>query len=244
MSIACWATLFLGANPEWKAKVKAEISAMVNEHTTAPPTASLQERLASIPIYAWEDNSLPTTELIVRETLRVMLSGTTLRRNLSADPLVAPGGKKIPRGAFLCYNIADAHLNPEIYTEPEKFDPERFLPPREEDKRSPHAFLGWGVGRHPCTAMKVAKFEIHMLLAFFLLGYEYELVDAQGRFPNPLPKPDRNDIQQVRFVRRTFTLRYSSAMQARPLGDPVYLKFKRTADKEASSARYDLPLQH
>lgn len=58
--------------------------------------------------------------------------------------------------------------------------------------------------------MKVAKLEIKMILALFLLGYEYELVDKSGRFPKELPKPDRNDIQQ-----------------ARPLGEPCFLKFKK-----------------
>lgn len=36
------------------------------------------------------------------------------------------------------------------------FDPTRFLPDRAEDKKVPHAFLGWGSGRHPCLGMKVS----------------------------------------------------------------------------------------
>ena len=58
--------------------------------------------------------------------------------------------------------------------------------------------------------MKVAKLEIKMILALFLLGYDYELVDGKGNFPKELPKPDKNDLQQ-----------------ARPLGEPCFLKFKK-----------------
>ena len=42
-------------------------------------------------------------------------------------------------------------MNPNIYTDPTKWDPGRFLPGRAEDKKvSAHGFVGWGSGRHPC----------------------------------------------------------------------------------------------
>lgn len=52
-------------------------------------------------------------------------------------------------------------------------------------------------GRHPCAGMKVAKLEIKLVMAIILLGYDYELVDASGKYPTKLPVPDRNDTQQV-----------------------------------------------
>lgn len=45
--------------------------------------------------------------------------------------------------------------------------------------------------------MKIAKLEIKLILAMILLGFEYDLVDDKGKYPKALPKPDRNDIQQV-----------------------------------------------
>jgi len=48
--------------------------------------------------------------------------------------------------------------------------------------------------------MKVAKLEIKMIVALFVVGYEYEVVDSKGRFPEKLPVPDYNDIQQVRAL--------------------------------------------
>jgi hypothetical protein len=59
-----------------------------------------------------------------------------------------PGGDgEVPRGGFMAYTMPDAHLNPRIYTDPEVFDPDRYGPGREEDKREPFAYLGWGVGK-------------------------------------------------------------------------------------------------
>ena len=37
-----------------------------------------------------------------------------------------------------------------------------------------------------------------LILATFLTRYEFDLVDKDGKFPNPLPVPNRNDTHQVR----------------------------------------------
>jgi len=42
--------------------------------------------------------------------------------------------------------------------------------------------------------MKVAKLEMKLILATFLTRYEFELVDKDGKFPDPLPVPNRNNI--------------------------------------------------
>jgi hypothetical protein len=47
--------------------------------------------------------------------------------------------------------------------------------------------------------MKVAKLEIKMIVAMFVMGYEYDVVDSRGRISEKLPVPDYNDIQQVRI---------------------------------------------
>ena len=43
------------------------------------------------------------------------------------------------------------------------------------------------VGRHPCAGMKVAKLEIKMIVAMFVVGYEYDVVDSKGRISEKLP---------------------------------------------------------
>jgi sterol 14-demethylase len=207
---SCWALVYLSFHDEWKAKAKAEVDALVSKHTTNSSNEPLHQRLASIPISAWEDE-MPVLDLIIRETLRINLTGVTLRRNLFED-LTFSGGL-VKRGDFVAYSLADVHLNPEIYSQPNEFDPGRFAPGREEDKKGAFFYLGWGAGRHPCTGMKVAKMEIKAILAFMLSGFEFDVVDKFGRRPLELPKPDRNDIHQ-----------------ARPLGDPCYLQFKRTVE--------------
>jgi cytochrome P450 len=90
---------------------------------------------------------MPTLDIALRETIRLVLNDTALRRNLleGGEKLKMLGGE-VPNGGFVVYNLSDAHMNPKIYTDPEVFDPERFSPGREEDKREPYGFLGWGAG--------------------------------------------------------------------------------------------------
>ena len=56
-------------------------------------------------------------------------------------------------------------------------------------------------GRHPCAGMKIAKLELKLVLALMLLGYNYDLVNESGEYPDILPEPDRNDGTMVNSYR-------------------------------------------
>ena len=125
----------------------------------------------------------------------MVVAGVTLRRNVREE--IEIGGRVIKRGDFLTYSLNEVHQNPKYYPEPNKYDPGRWLRP-DPVPNAPYPFLGWGGGRHPCLGMKVAKLEMKLTLATFLIGYEFDLVDKDGKFPDPLPVPDKNDIHRVR----------------------------------------------
>ena len=148
MYLACWALLYLGSSEDWKKKAIAEIHQLINTHTNTTSADPLHKRLSAIPISVWEDE-MPVLESIIRETLRLTGNGTALRRNLiDNQPLL---NTTLDRGVFMAYNLGDVHLNSNIYSKPEIFDPDRFAAPREEGKNNYGTFLGWGAGRHPCA---------------------------------------------------------------------------------------------
>ncbi|KAG6909648.1 hypothetical protein DXG01_016228 [Tephrocybe rancida] len=140
----CWNLLYLGMNPEWKAKVAAEVQALLDNHTDTISSQPLHQRLATIPMSAWEDE-MPVLESVIRETLRIVGSGTLLRRNMGND--IEIDGSTISRGEFLAFSVADVHHNPDIYPEPLSFDPTRYDEGRAEDKKDPHGYVGWGSGK-------------------------------------------------------------------------------------------------
>ena len=195
---ACWMLIDLAIHPEWKEKCKKEIQGLLSRHVDDSPFATLHEKLAAVPVSAWEDE-LPILEACTRESQRIIVTGITLRRNFQKEMKI--GEQVLKRGDFLLYSLADVHLNPEYYPEPYKFDPGRWLRP-DPVPDAAYTFLGWGAGRHPCSGMKVAKLEMKLILALFLTRYEYDLVDKDGKFPDPLPVPDRNDLHQVRAESR------------------------------------------
>jgi len=47
--------------------------------------------------------------------------------------------------------------------------------------------------------MKIAKLEIKVIIALFLAGYEYDVVDSEGNLTEHVPEPDHNDMHRVRF---------------------------------------------
>ena len=143
LRIACWAIVYLSFHDEWKSKAKEEVDALVNKHTTNSSNEPLHQRLASIHVSAWEEE-MPVLDLIIRETLRISVNGLTLRRNLLEDLTIS--GCLVKPGDFVAYSLADVHLDPEVYSRPNEFDPARFSPGREEDKKGTLSYLVWGAG--------------------------------------------------------------------------------------------------
>jgi cytochrome P450 len=88
------------------------------------------------------------------------------------------GGYRVPSGTHVFYSIAGAHRLPTIFAEPDRFDPERFAPPREEHK-TPYALVGFGGGPRICIGINFAQVEIKALLSHLLRNYTLELVPDQ-----------------------------------------------------------------
>ena len=65
---------------------------------------------------------------------------------------------------------AFSHRLPQVFPRPDAFEPERWAPPREEDKAAPFSFIGFGGGRHGCMGSNFAYLQVRSLTpikAFF-----------------------------------------------------------------------------
>ena len=163
---ACWSLMFLNGNPEWKAKAKAEVQSLIAKYSNSSQgsLASQLSDLSDLPPNAWEEE-MPVMEAVIRETIRILLTGAALRRNIMGDLNI--DGKVVERGAFMAYPVSSLHFDDSIYSDPFKFDPDRrvsscpkspmlmktssifrYSPGREEDKKVQFGFLGWGAGGH------------------------------------------------------------------------------------------------
>jgi sterol 14-demethylase len=98
--------------------------------------------------------SLPITDKCLKETLRLRIA-TPLHRLNDSGKDIDIAGTLVPKGTILSFHSSFMHHNEEIYTEPLRWDPERFSEERAEDKAQPMSFAAWGLGKHQCLGQKV-----------------------------------------------------------------------------------------
>ncbi|KAI1076373.1 cytochrome P450 6A1 [Whalleya microplaca] len=204
---AAWLHIFLVQNPDWHARVRAEVDAAIAKHR-ASPSQSAADVLGSLSIEAWEAD-FRLVDLCLRETIRLCLPGTSFRKNTSGRDLPIGGtGEVVPRGAYAAYLVDDVFMDPQIYAEPRRFDPGRYFEERAEDKKVPHAYLGWGAGRHPCLGMRFARLEMAFITAYFVAMFDFELSDRDGNpVTEALPLSSRN-LHSAKKPDRPVYLRY------------------------------------
>lgn len=96
----------------------------------------------------------------------------------------------IPKGSWIILSPTVSQRMPEVFRHPDAFDPDRYLPPREEDKRD-FAYISFGGGRHKCLGNAFAILQIKAILALLVGQYEFELFgdpvasDFQGLVMGP-----------------------------------------------------------
>lgn len=206
---AAWVIIYLANDPYWLEQARSEVETVVSKYN-ANASRPLKERLASVPLEAWE-SEFRILDLCLRDSIRLQSIATAFRRNITDKPVLI-GKEQIPPGAYAGYAIGDVHLDPEIYPDPMRWDPGRYLPGRAEDKKKPHAYLGWGAARHPCLGMRFAKLEQNIIIAYFLAYFDFELCDHQG--VTGLQPPEVN----------------LNAYTASKPKQPVYVKYKVRKD--------------
>lgn len=93
-------------------------------------------------------------------------------------------GYHVPAKTLVFYSIAGSHMLPDIFANPERFDPDRFAPPREEEKKHPYALVGFGGGPRICIGINFAQVEMKALVSHVLRHYELELASDQEVTPS------------------------------------------------------------
>lgn len=151
-TVLAWIFYWLGREPAVFARVAQEIDALGPE--PAP------EALAA----------LPYLDLVCKECLRLY------------PPVVDPArvvrtpfellGYTIPAGEVLRASSALLHSRPELYPEPERFWPERFL----ERKYSPFEYIPFGGGARRCLGAAFAMYELKVVVATILRGHRLRLL--------------------------------------------------------------------
>jgi len=84
-------------------------------------------------------------------------------------------GYTVPQGWLALYSIIAIHQDPQLFPEPHRFNPDRFL-----EKPKPYSLLGFGGGPRICLGLAFAKLELKIMLAKLLRAYDWALLPGQN----------------------------------------------------------------
>ena len=138
---------------------------------------------------------LEFTEAVVRETLRLFPQAFMIGRQAITNTTV--DGSAIPHGATVLVPIWMLHRNPNLWEQPDAFNPARFLADNAPDRFS---YLPFGAGPHVCIGAGLAITEATLVLAQFMHHFRISRVD--DRPPTPMPSLSLRPDYSPRYVLR------------------------------------------
>jgi cytochrome P450 len=156
--------------------------------TTATALAWAMERLLRTPeamgrlresIAAGEEDYLEAT---ARETLRARPVIVDVARRVMAP--VRVGDHELQRGSYLMAAIAALHYREDLFPEPERFRPERFL----EKKPDTYSWIPFGGGVRRCIGAAFAEYEMRVVLRAIL---------ERAELSAPDPRPEKPKVRNI-----------------------------------------------
>jgi cytochrome P450 len=153
-----WSLYLLARSPEAYARIRAEARAL-----PGPPTRS---------VCASDLGSLPYGLQVFKEAMRLYPPVYFFGRQAYADANL--GGYDLPRGTIVLVSVYALHRRPEVWPDPERFDPSRFEPAAEA-ARHRSAYLPFSAGPRTCIGNHFALMEGPIVLATILRHVDLEL---------------------------------------------------------------------
>jgi sterol 14-demethylase len=120
---------------------------------------------------------LGALERAIKEAERLRPPLVMLMRKIVRD--FTYRGYHVPAGGLLMVSPAVSHRIPEVFRDPGVYDPGRFAPEREEDRKSSYTLIGFGGGRHRCIGLTFAQQQVKVIWSVLLQRFEVELVKQQ-----------------------------------------------------------------
>jgi len=133
--------------------------------------------LGAQPISLDRLRGLVCLERAIKEAERMHPPLILLMRHVASD--FAAGDYVIPAGGLAMVSPAASHRLAEVFAEPDRYDPDRFAPPRLEDRRTKHALIGFGGGHHRCIGSTFAHQQIKIIWSAILQRFELSLVRTE-----------------------------------------------------------------
>jgi len=122
---------------------------------------------------------LTVLERAIKEAERMHPPLIMLMRRIVED--VHDGDLVAPAGGLAMVSPAAGHRLPDVFAEPDRYDPDRFAPGREEDRKARNALIGFGGGHHRCIGSAFAQQQIKIIWSVILRRFELSLATREHR---------------------------------------------------------------
>jgi cytochrome P450 len=124
------------------------------------------------------DHVFPDGEVVVERLRELVYLEAVIKESMRVHPvipgvgrmLMAPeeiGGVSLPSGVMVGCSIYLSHMNPNVWPDPHRFDPDRFLNTRP----APHTYFPFGGGTRRCIGEAFALYEMQAVLAAILMRF-------------------------------------------------------------------------
>jgi pentalenene oxygenase len=181
-AVLAWAVYLMARHPDVQERLQQEADTVLTGGTAT-----------------WDDlPNLAYTRSVVTEILRLYPPGWMLTRTVTTDTEL--GGHHLPTGTALVFSSYLLHRIPEIYPQPERFDPDRWAD--RHAPASPGTFMPFGHGARKCIGDTFAMTEDTLGLATIAARWNVRLTSDQA--PRPLARAILAPSKTLlRFSRRT-----------------------------------------
>ena len=164
---AAWTLIELLRNPREMAAVNAELDSFYADGSEVSFQA-LRE--------------IPHLESALKEALRLHPPLILLLRVAMED--LSYGDFTIAAGKFVGASPSISNRIPEDFTDPDTFDPGRYLEGRDEDRANPWTWIPFGAGRHRCVGAAFAMMQLKAIFSVLLRGWEFEAAQPLDTYRN------------------------------------------------------------
>ncbi|MCM3923601.1 cytochrome P450 [Frankia sp. AiPs1] len=131
----------------------------------------------------WDDlPKLRLTERVVKEALRLYPPGWLFTRSTTRDTELA--GHPLPAGTTIFYSPYILHRRPDLFAEPDRFDPDRWLEDRARDIPR-GAYIPFGTGGRKCIGDMFAMIEAPLTVSSIAARWQLVATTANHRPPPP-----------------------------------------------------------
>lgn len=186
----------MSRNPLWQDRLREELL------TLQPPVTwqkgkkvEIEDLPASAAIEA-----LPILHAVITETLRLYPSVPGGQPRYVPSPCTLGGFPNIPKGTIVQAYAATLHRTPEVFPEPAKWKPERWLDASPEELSTMrHWFWAFGSGGRMCIGSNFAYYckslglpssrTDHKLISAFLPAMKYLATAVYSNFRTSVPSP-------------------------------------------------------